>query len=88
MVLNFRLCPLRDGIVRCTFSSTDDDLRDAMAWHTPPCRGVARLPIDSKIAQNKHCLASPHLAHASAFHSMGISQGIPHRLSSSPPHIR
>jgi len=38
------------------FSSTDDDLRDAMAWHTPkrgvawrgmPCRAIPYLPYPS-----------------------------------------
>jgi hypothetical protein len=66
------------------FSSTDDDLRDAMAWRGVACHGHHRF----KIAQNKHYLASPHLVHASALHYSGISLGIPHSLSCSSPHIR
>jgi hypothetical protein len=35
--------PLRKDRMEMEFSSTDDDLRDAMAWHTPErgVRGVA-----------------------------------------------
>src|SRR5713226_4512098 len=57
----------------------------AMAW-----RGVAAHGVHHrfKIAKNKHCLASPHLVHASALHSIGISLWIPHSLSSSPPLLR
>ena len=64
------------------FSSTDDDLRDAMAWHTP-CRGVARLPRFKIVKTNT---ASPRLI--SLTPRLGISQGIPHSLSSTPPLIR
>ena len=66
---------------RCTFHRPT--MTFGMRWH--PWRGVARLPR-FKIAQNKHSLASPHLALASRIHSLGISQGIPHSLSSSPPY--
>jgi hypothetical protein len=45
------------------FSSTDDDLRDAMAWRGVAWHAMAFIITIPrfKIAQNKHCLASPHL---------------------------
>jgi len=55
MVLNFRLCPLRE----MHFSSTDDDLRDAMAWHTPmPWRGAAAHRFKDRPKQTLPRLAS------------------------------
>ena len=82
MDLNFRLCPLRDGMhfhrPTMTFGMRWHGTRHGVAWRGCP---------DSKIAQNKHCLASPHLAHASGvtLYGGGFPRGFPIASSPLPP---
>jgi hypothetical protein len=71
-------------------SSTDDDLRDAMAWRGVAWHAMAFIITILDSRSPKTNATSPHLISFTPrlYHYYGISLGIPHSLSSTPSLIR